>query len=71
MNLGLFVGASVTFAIEVAQFFVPGHRFSLLELAGKVFLIGIGLSLALVARYDKAIKIGPIRLTLFDPYALA
>jgi hypothetical protein len=69
LTLGLcFAGASAT-AIELLQGIIGnGHAFSWMELLAKLALIGFGFVLALDARYERAILIGPLHFRLVSDH---
>jgi hypothetical protein len=58
LNYGFLFGASATAIVEVAQHWIPGHTFSLLELLGKWAIIFVGFALSLDARYEGWINAG-------------
>jgi hypothetical protein len=65
LNWGLLLAGSSAVFVEVLQGLIGnGHRFSFVELTGKVLLIGLGFAFALDARYERAISIGKWRLRL-------
>ena len=70
LNLSFFVGLSASFAVEIAQYFIPGHAFSFKELFAKGLLLGGGFAFAIVCRYESNVKLGPIRVSLVNPHAL-
>lgn len=71
LNLGIAVITTASFIVELAQFFIPGHQFSIIELASKVMLLIAGWSLALVVRYEGKIKCGRFQIALQDALAIA
>jgi hypothetical protein len=65
LNWGLLLAGSSAVFVEVLQGLIGnGHRFTFVELTGKVVLIGLGFAFALDARYERAIRIGKWRLRL-------
>ena len=68
LNYGTLFAIAATAAVEILQLWIPGHSFSVFELAGKLVLIIFGLTLALDARYDGYIHLGPLSVRLCDPY---
>jgi len=65
LNRGFFLAAtSATFVESLQGFWRHGHSFHWYDLAGKLALILLGFALALDARYEGLISIGPIRLRL-------
>ena len=59
--------AAMASSVEILQAFVHhGHSFTWYELALKPMLILWGFSVALIARYEKKISLGPVQLTLVD-----
>jgi hypothetical protein len=65
LNLGVVLAAAAATLIESLQGLVGwGHSFHWHELAGKLLLILFGFALALNARYDLKIVIGPIRVKI-------
>jgi glycopeptide antibiotics resistance protein len=66
LNRGMLIAALSTIAVEILQLWIPGHSFSILELAGKLILMIFGIALALDARYDGRLRLGPVFIRLSD-----
>jgi hypothetical protein len=65
LNRGILLATFSATCVETLQgFWHHGHSFHWYELAGKLALILVGFALALDARYEGMISIGPIRLRL-------
>jgi hypothetical protein len=65
MSFGFGFAAVSAALIELLQGVIGnGHKFSWIELLGKLALIGFGFIVALDARYERAILIGHLRLRL-------
>jgi len=54
--------------VESLQGLSRGHRFTWFELGAKLCLIFIGFSFSLDARYERAIRFGPLRIALIGPH---
>jgi hypothetical protein len=68
LGRGVSFGLLSTAAIETIQGLIEGHRFSFLEMFVKLTLLMAGFGLALLARYDKHIHIGPLYIDLNDEH---
>jgi hypothetical protein len=68
LGFGILFSIVTTAIVEFLQSFSPGHRASYLELLGKLVLLFSGFAVAITARHDLQIKIGPIRIPLYDPF---
>jgi hypothetical protein len=66
LGRGLLFSCAGALMTELVQRFSPGHSTSLYEFAGKSCLLFIGFALALVARYEREIVLGPLHIELDD-----
>ncbi len=57
MNRGLGFAAVSATLVEVSQIFIPGHRFSILELLAKLALIFLGFIVSMNMLYERKIRI--------------
>ena len=64
LGRGMLLAVLSASAVEMAQDFFQGHRFSLFELALKLLVIFAGFALALNARYEQRISLGWWRIQL-------
>lgn len=68
LGSGVVSSIAITAIIECAQLSIGGHRFSWLELAGKLALVFFGFMVALDCRYENRISIGAILICLRNPH---
>jgi hypothetical protein len=68
LTFGVIFAAFSAGLVECLQGLSHGHRFSWFELAAKLCLIFVGFSFALDARYERAIRLGPLRIALVGPH---
>lgn len=68
LTLGVIFAAISAAIVEALQGLSHGHRFSWFELIAKLCLIFIGFAFALDARYERAIRLGPLRIALVGPH---
>jgi lysylphosphatidylglycerol synthetase-like protein (DUF2156 family) len=68
LTLGFVFGAFSAALVETLQGLShDGHSFSWFELIAKLCLISFGFALALEARYERAIRLGPLSIALVGP----
>ncbi len=68
LGWGVAFGLATTAGIESIQGLIEGHRFSFFEMFVKLALVMVGFGLALLARYDKRIHVGPLYVGLYDEH---
>lgn len=71
LGLGLLFSILVAGAVEGIQSVSLGHRASYFEFAAKLILLFIGFAYALNARYDRELRLGPLRVFLRDSHHTA
>lgn len=70
LNRGiLFAALSACFVESMQGVVRHGHSFHWYELIIKLLIILLGFSLALTARYDREVSIGPLRIRLMDDHS--
>ena len=68
LGRGVAFGLVSTAGIESIQNFIEGHHFSFFEMGVKLVILMVGFGLALLARYDKHIHVGPVWIDLVDEH---
>jgi glycopeptide antibiotics resistance protein len=68
LTLGVVFAAISAALVESLQGLPHGHRFSWFELIAKLCLIFVGFAFALDARYERVIRLGPLRVALVGPH---
>jgi hypothetical protein len=68
LGRGVAFGLLSTAGIESVQNFIEGHHFSFFEMGVKLAILMVGFGLALLTRYDKHIRVGPVWVDLVDEH---
>ena len=68
LGVGVLFAVITAGAVESLQTLLVGHHASYLEFTAKLLLVILGFVLALVARHDRKLQIGPFHIILSDPH---